>query len=101
MVSGLVTSPCDHERIFSGEASWILMASKSVMGPVSSNGLERNIFFLSPLQCLARCQLFVSLLLRACCELRCCYCCCTSQGMCLTQSLGLRFPSVLSCRYAS
>src|ERR1019366_6883970 len=43
MVSGLVTSPCDQERIFSGEASWILMASKSMMGPRSSNGLERNI----------------------------------------------------------
>src|ERR1035441_10691231 len=43
MVSGLVTSPCDQERIFSGEASWILMASKSMMGPRSSKGLERNI----------------------------------------------------------
>src|SRR5690606_12397749 len=29
MVSGLVTSPCDHERIFSGDARLIRMASKS------------------------------------------------------------------------
>src|SRR5579863_5475809 len=42
MVSGLVTSPCDQERIFSGEASMMRMASKSVMGLVSSNGFERN-----------------------------------------------------------
>src|ERR1700689_1723342 len=41
MVSGLVTSPCDQLRIFSGEASEMRMASKSVMGLVSSNGLER------------------------------------------------------------
>src|ERR1700679_3056184 len=47
MVSGLVTSPCDQLRIFSGVAGWILMASKSAMGPVSSNGLERNIFGVS------------------------------------------------------
>jgi hypothetical protein len=37
----LVTSPCDQLRIFSGEASEMRMASKSVMGLVSSNGLER------------------------------------------------------------
>src|SRR5215469_6567063 len=42
MVSGLVTSPCDHERIFSGEASMMRMASKSVIGLVSSKGFERN-----------------------------------------------------------
>src|ERR1700753_1880736 len=41
MVSGLVASPCDQLRIFSGEASEMRMASKSVMGLVSSNGLER------------------------------------------------------------
>src|SRR6266496_681124 len=41
MVSGLVTSPCDQLRIFSGEASWILMASKSAMLFPRSNGLER------------------------------------------------------------
>src|ERR1700689_1803051 len=52
MVSGLVTSPCDQERIFSGEASWILMASKSMMGPRSSNGLERNIVGVSNAVCL-------------------------------------------------
>jgi hypothetical protein len=44
---GLVTSPWDQERIFSGEASWILMASKSMIGPVSSKGLERNIVCVS------------------------------------------------------
>src|SRR5580698_4985438 len=42
MVSGLVTSPCDQLRIFSGEASMMRMASKSVIGLVSSNGFERN-----------------------------------------------------------
>src|SRR5271157_4226531 len=42
MVSGLVTSPCDQLRIFSGEASMMRMASKSVMGPESSNGFVRN-----------------------------------------------------------
>jgi hypothetical protein len=43
MVSGFVTSPCDQLRIFSGDASMMRIASKSVMGLVSSNGLERNI----------------------------------------------------------
>src|ERR1700692_3948879 len=47
MVSGLVTSPCDQLRIFSGLASWILIASKSVIGPASSKGLERNIVCVS------------------------------------------------------
>src|SRR6185437_5668558 len=42
MVSGLVTSPCDQLRIFSGEASMMRIASKSVIGLVSSNGFERN-----------------------------------------------------------
>jgi hypothetical protein len=42
IVSGLVTSPCDQLRIFSGEASMMRIASKSVMGPESSNGFERN-----------------------------------------------------------
>jgi hypothetical protein len=42
MVSGFVTSPCDQLRIFSGDASMIRMASKSVMGLESSNGFERN-----------------------------------------------------------
>src|SRR5450432_3367088 len=41
MVSGFVTSPCDQLRIFSGEAKEIRIASKSVIGLVSSNGLER------------------------------------------------------------
>src|SRR5271170_4374358 len=56
MVSGLVTSPCDQLRIFSGLASWILMASKSAMGPVSSKGLERNIFCVSLVSCMCRCS---------------------------------------------
>jgi hypothetical protein len=42
IVSGLVTSPCDQLRIFSGDASMMRIASKSVMGPESSNGFERN-----------------------------------------------------------
>jgi hypothetical protein len=46
MVSGLVTSPCDQLRIFSGDASEIRIASKSVMGLVISNGLERYKVFL-------------------------------------------------------
>src|SRR5580692_10615376 len=46
MVSGLVTSPCDQLRIFSGEARLILMASKSAIVFCISNGLERNKVFL-------------------------------------------------------
>jgi hypothetical protein len=46
MVSGFVTSPCDQLRIFSGDASWMRIASKSVIGLVSSNGLERYKVFL-------------------------------------------------------
>src|SRR3954468_6601993 len=41
MVSGLVTSPCDQLRIFSGEATLILMESKSATAFPRSNGLER------------------------------------------------------------
>src|SRR5579872_5237412 len=46
MVSGLVTSPCDQLRIFSGEARLIRMASKSAITFAISNGLERNKVFL-------------------------------------------------------
>src|SRR5580658_8961022 len=42
MVSGLVTSPWDQLRIFSGEAKLMRMASKSAMVFCISNGLERN-----------------------------------------------------------
>src|ERR1700736_4576222 len=41
MVSGLVTSPCDQLRIFSGEARLMRIASKSAMGFAMSKGLER------------------------------------------------------------
>src|SRR5581483_1408386 len=41
MVSGLVTSPCDQLRIFSGDAKLMRIASKSVMVFPRSNGLER------------------------------------------------------------
>src|SRR5215469_15215666 len=41
MVSGLVTSPCDQLRIFSGDARLIRMESKSVIEVPRSNGLER------------------------------------------------------------
>jgi hypothetical protein len=46
MVSGFVTSPWDQLRIFSGEAREMRIASKSVMGLVISNGLERYKVFL-------------------------------------------------------
>src|SRR5437879_8690091 len=62
MVSGLVTSPCDQLRIFSGLASWILMASKSVIGPASSKGLERNIVCVSVMRPLAGCGCWLLLL---------------------------------------
>src|SRR5271165_3592233 len=42
MVSGLVTSPCDQLRIFSGDARLIRIASKSAIVFCISNGLERN-----------------------------------------------------------
>src|SRR5262249_20764646 len=41
MVSGLVTSPCDQLRIFSGDARLIRMESKSAIEVPRSNGLER------------------------------------------------------------
>src|SRR2546423_13071268 len=41
MVSGLVTSPCDQLRIFSGEARLMRMASKSATAFPKSKGLER------------------------------------------------------------
>src|SRR5919204_3518507 len=41
MVSGLVTSPCDQLRIFSGEARLMRMASKSAIAFARSKGLER------------------------------------------------------------
>src|SRR5258706_14145623 len=41
MVSGLVTSPCDQLRIFSGEARLMRMESKSLIALPRSNGLER------------------------------------------------------------
>src|SRR5262249_28277883 len=46
MVSGLVTSPWDQLRIFSGEARLIRMESKSVIVLPRSNGLERYKVFL-------------------------------------------------------
>src|SRR5216684_5499230 len=46
MVSGLVTSPCDQLRIFSGEARLMRIASKSAITFAISNGLERNKGFL-------------------------------------------------------
>src|SRR5579859_856520 len=46
MVSGLVTSPRDQLRIFSGDARLIRMESKSVIVLPRSNGLERYKVFL-------------------------------------------------------
>src|SRR5689334_11393756 len=43
MVSGLVTSPCDQLRIFSGEASEMRMESKSAIRLARSYGEERYI----------------------------------------------------------
>src|SRR4029077_21227512 len=48
MVSGLVTSPCDQLRIFSGDARLMRMASKSATGFAISNGLERHMFLRFP-----------------------------------------------------
>src|SRR5664279_2196615 len=48
MVSGLVTSPCDQLRIFSGEARLMRMASKSAMAFPRSNGLDRYKMSSSP-----------------------------------------------------
>src|ERR1700688_1869648 len=41
MVSGLVTSPCDHDRIFSGLARLMRIESKSAIWLARSYGLER------------------------------------------------------------
>jgi hypothetical protein len=41
MVSGLVTSPWDHDRIFSGLAKLMRMESKSAIWLARSYGLER------------------------------------------------------------
>src|SRR4030088_2972056 len=71
MVSGFVTSPCDQLRICSGLASWILMASKSAMGPVSSKGLERNIFCVSLVSCVGRCSDWAAVQEILCDDLRC------------------------------
>src|SRR5256885_14819298 len=46
MVSGLVTSPCDQLRIFSGEARLMRIASKSAIGFAISKGLDRYKVFL-------------------------------------------------------
>src|SRR5579863_98022 len=46
MVSGLVTSPCDQLRIFSGDARLMRIASKSAITFAISKGLERNKVFL-------------------------------------------------------
>src|SRR5436190_14800287 len=46
MVSGLVTSPCDQLRIFSGDARLMRIASKSAIGFAISKGLERYKVFL-------------------------------------------------------
>src|ERR1700684_518638 len=43
MVSGLVTSPCDQLRIFSGEARLMRIESKSAMRLALSYGEERYI----------------------------------------------------------
>src|SRR6266478_6407029 len=50
MVSGLVTSPCDQLRIFSGDARLMRMASKSAIGFAMSKGLERYKVILRFLQ---------------------------------------------------
>src|SRR5581483_665320 len=46
IVSGLVTSPCDQLRIFSGDARLMRIASKSAIGFAMSKGLERYKVFL-------------------------------------------------------
>src|SRR5882724_1052727 len=58
MVSGLVTSPCDQLRIFSGEATLILMESKSATAFPRSNGLERYK--------VSSCSRYAAYLLRCC-----------------------------------
>src|SRR5438270_559527 len=54
MVSGLVTSPCDQLRIFSGDARLMRIASKSAIGFAMSKGLERYKVFLRFLRVLTR-----------------------------------------------
>src|SRR5215207_10086870 len=46
IVSGLVTSPCDHDRILSGDASEMRIASKSVVREprLSKDGLILSLF---------------------------------------------------------
>src|ERR671915_1363432 len=56
MVSGLVTSPCDHCRIFSGDASEIRIASKSGASCVFSCW-NRNTCFLHCQLPIASCRL--------------------------------------------
>src|ERR671937_3145170 len=51
MVSGLVTSPCDQLRIFSGDATLMRIASKSAIGFAMSKGLERYNLLLRFLRC--------------------------------------------------
>src|SRR5581483_10542035 len=46
MVSGLVTSPCDQLRIFSGDARLIRMESKSAIKFALSYGEDRYIILL-------------------------------------------------------
>src|SRR5882672_1872820 len=52
IVSGLVTSPCDQLRIFSGDARLMRIASKSAIGFAMSKGLERYKVIL---RCVRRC----------------------------------------------
>ena len=42
MVSGFFTSPYDHERMVSGDAIPILMASNSSSIPADCNGLNKS-----------------------------------------------------------
>jgi hypothetical protein len=60
IVSGLVTSPCDHDWIFSGDARLIRMASKSLVSEprVSKLGLMFSVssFQLSVASNPARCR---------------------------------------------
>src|SRR6188508_2658151 len=50
MVSGFLTSPNDHERIISGEASWIRIESKSSTTVCCLNNFNRS-FMCSPCAC--------------------------------------------------
>src|ERR1700691_3724804 len=55
MVSGLVTSPCDQLRIFSGLASEIRMESKSAIRFARSYGEERYIWSAMKISSLSLC----------------------------------------------